>query len=303
MGKFLKKIITIIHKFLNSTLDVYVYFTAVIIVILTAYPFWYILVYSLSGTVRSGLMTTPNNFTIEAYRAVFRSSNIYTAFMVSVLRSTIGPVLSTGVSMLVAYALSRRDLPGRKFFTVYFVLTMYFSAGLIPTYLLIRSLGLMGTFWVYIIPGLMNVYGMIIMRTYIEGLPAELQESAYIDGANELVIFFKIIAPLSTPVIATIMLLTTVQHWNAYTDTLLYNASHTHLHTVQYVLVQLVSTVSLSQSTAAVEQLIADPDRVALTPMAVRMAITVVTVIPISLVYPFLQKYFVKGIIIGAVKG
>jgi putative aldouronate transport system permease protein len=180
---------------------------------------------------------------------------------------------------------------------------MYFGAGLIPYYLLLKKLMLINTFWLYIIPGIMNVYGMILMRTYIESLPSSLHESAYIDGANELVMFFKIIIPLCIPVIAAITLFSCVGHWNSYTDTLIYNSAKPKLYTLQYVLMTFVTTVAATQSENAINDVINQTRHTKLTPMTVRMAITVITVLPISLVYPFLQKYFIKGILIGAVKG
>jgi putative aldouronate transport system permease protein len=301
----LSKITTGIRKFFDFTLDFYVYLILIIVFLVTLYPFWYILVYSLSdpSKLTTGFLLIPAGFSLQSYISTFSIPSVYGAFLVSVARSVIGPFASTLVSMLVAYALSRSDLPGRKFFTWYFVLTMYFGAGLIPTYIIIKSLGLVGSFWVYIIPTLMNVYGMILIRTYIETLPESLQESAYIDGANELVIFYKIIVPLCKPVIAAILLLECVNHWNNYTDTLIFNSSKSQLYTLQYVLVTLVSTAATNQSADVSKRLAANAGRVRLTPMAIRMAVTMITVIPISLAYPFLQKYFIKGIMIGAVKG
>jgi putative aldouronate transport system permease protein len=302
---FLSNVAIRTRKVINFIFEIYIYLVIIVVFAITAYPFWYILVYSLSNPAKlvSGFLVFPTGITLESFIAVFNSPSVVKSFFISIARSSIGPILSTIVSLFVAYSLTRKDLPGRKFFTWYFVLTMYFGAGLIPTYLLIKSLNLTGSFWVYILPSLMNVYGMILMRTYIETLPVAMEESAYIDGANEFVIFYKIIAPLSTPVIAAIILLSCVNHWNSYTDTLIYNSSSPNLYTLQYVLVQLVTTISAGQSEHAIKEMMANPDRVSLTPMVVRMAITIVTVIPISLVYPFLQKYFMKGIMIGAVKG
>ncbi len=294
-----------IRRFFNYTLDFYVYLILFLVFLVTAYPFWYILVYSVSDPlkIRSGFMFLPKGFSLEAYRSVFSNLVVLKAFFVSVLRSISGPLLSTTVSLLVAYGLSRKDLPGRKAITWYFIITMYFGAGLIPTYVLMKALKLVGSFWIYILPGMMNVFGMILMRTYIESLPEELHDSAYIDGANELVIFFKIIAPLCIPVIAAIALLSCVGHWNSYTDTLIYNSLKKELHTLQYVLVQFVHSISARESSTSIDEMIAHSDRITLTPMVVRMAITIITVLPISMVYPFMQRYFIKGIMIGAVKG
>jgi putative aldouronate transport system permease protein len=181
---------------------------------------------------------------------------------------------------------------------------MYFSAGLIPKYLLFRALGLTGTFWVYIFPTAMTAFTMIIMRTYVETIPKELEESAFIDGANEFVIFFKIIMPLCIPVIAAMGLFACVWHWNSYTDTLIYNLGKEHLYTLQFVLVNFVRSVATSQSPEAAKYLgITNIQSPVITPMGVRMAIIFITIIPISLVYPFLQRYFIKGILVGSIKG
>ena len=294
-----------IRKFFNSTLDVSVYVFLGLVLLVTAYPFWYVLVYSFSdpSKITSGFLLYPVQFTLEAYSSIFQSDKIIAAFIVSVARSTIGPILSGLITMMAAYVLSHRELPGRRFLSILFILTMYFGAGLIPYYLLIKSLGLINNFMVYIIPSLTNVFGMILMRTYIESQPLALEESALIDGANDLVIFFRITLPLSVPVIAAVVLFSCVGQWNSYTDTLIYCSTNEKLYSLQYVLVVLVSSVSASQNINTMNDMIQNAGRVKLTPMAIRMAITIVAIIPISLVYPFLQRYFIKGMLIGAVKG
>ena len=294
-----------VRQFFNVTLDIYVYILLVCLFFLTAYPFWYILVYSVSDPLKitSGFLALPRGFNFQGYKVVFDNPNILNAFFISVARSVLGPAISLVVSFMAAYSLSRRELPGNKFFAWYFVVTMYFGAGLIPYYLLIKSLGLIGTFWVYIIPGSMSVFGMILMRTYIESLPEDLHDSAFIDGANEFIIFYKIIMPLCKPVLASIGLLACVNHWNSYTDTLLYNTQNIRLHTLQYILVQIISGFTSASANMDINELIAKSENIAITPMSVRMAITIVTIVPISLVYPMLQRYFIKGIMIGAIKG
>jgi putative aldouronate transport system permease protein len=277
----------------DYVMDAGIYLVIAAVVVVTAYPFWHILMYSFSdpARLRPGGLLWPAGFSVRAYQAAFSSANILHAFLVSAGRSTIGPVTSCTISMMVAYALSRRSLPGRRFFSTYFILTMYFSAGLIPTYLLIRKVGLTGSFLVYVLPRAMDVFGMILMRTYL-------------DGANELRIFSRIVVPLCLPVIAAIALFSCVWQWNSYVDTLIYNFNSEQLYTLQYVLVMIVSTVSSSQSANAVQMMMMRQARqVPLSPMVVRMAITVITIVPISVVYPFLQRYFIKGILVGAVKG
>lgn len=294
-----------IRRFFNATLDIYIYILLLVTFVITAYPFWYILVYSLSDPVRitSGFLLLPKGINLQAYTSVFQSKIILNAFFISVSRSVAGPLASGLISMLVAYGLSHRDLPGRRFLALFFILTMYFGAGLIPYYMLMKTLKFINTFWIYIIPGLMNVFGMVLMRTYVESLPQSLEESALIDGASDLTIFFRITVPLCLPVIAAIMLFSCVGHWNSYTDTLIYNSGNESLYTLQYVLVTFVTTVSASQNVHAINDLINSAGHVKLTPMVVRMAITIIAIIPISLVYPFLQRYFIKGMLIGAIKG
>jgi len=301
----LSRITNTIRKFVNYTLDFYVYIVLLFVFIVTGYPFLYISIYSISGPagVGAGFLLFPRDISFYAFSTVLNNVHVLNSFFISVARSTIGPFLGTTISMMVAYALTHKELPGRRFITMYFVLTMYFSAGMIPMYLLIHSLGLTGSFWVYIFPTLMNVFGMLLMRTYIESLPSALEESAYIDGANEMVIFSRIIVPLSTPVISAIFLLSSVMHWNSYTDTLIYNAAHPELYTLQFVLVQMVTTIASGQSDAALSRLMSDPDSIRISTMTARMAMTVITILPISIVYPVLQKHFIKGILLGAVKG
>jgi putative aldouronate transport system permease protein len=294
-----------VRRFINATLNIYVVAALLVVFAVTAYPFWYILTYSLSNPSKmlSGFLLYPKGINLQAYAYIFQNSRVTDAFLVSVARSVSGPILSTFVSMLAAYVLSHRDLPGRKFLTMFFLLTMYFGAGLIPYYLLIKSLHFINTFWVYIIPGMMNVFGMLLMRTYIETLPQSLEESALIDGANDIVIFFKITIPLCLPVIAAIALFSCVGHWNSYTDTLIYNSSSEKLYTLQYMLVIIVNSVYTNQNGSIIGEMIHQAGRARPSPMTVRMAITIVSIIPISMVYPFLQRYFIKGMLIGAIKG
>jgi len=278
------------------------------VVIVTAYPFWYILIYSISDPqgFSPGIQLLPHAVSMQAFANVITNDSFLNALFISVARSTIGPIISGIITLMIAYAVSHRSLPGRRFFNWYFIFTMYFSAGLIPTYILYRSLGFVGSFWVYIIPSIVNVFGMILMRTYIEALPKELKESAYIDGANDFVIFYKIIAPLCLPVIAAVTLFSAVHQWNAYTDTVIYNAMEPHLHPLQYFLVRMVAGISGGANADVAAQIAMQAGmqgRARLTPMVVRMAVTVVTIIPIAMVYPFLQRYFVKGLLVGSVKG
>ena len=295
--------------FLNGSFTVIMWVFLVSVLVITAYPFWYVFIYSISDPIgfTTGFQFLPHAVSLQAYRGILTNNRFLNAFFISVARSTIGPILSGIVSMMIAYAVSHRDLPGRRFFNWYFIITMYFGAGLIPTYLLYRSLGFVNSFRVYIIPSIVNVYGMILMRTYIESLPSELKESAFIDGANFFVIFYKIIVPLCLPVIAAVTLFSCVHQWNAYTDTVIYNATNQRLHPLQYFLVLMISTLGGAAGQADIAAELArqagEQGRVRLSPIVVRMAVTIITIVPITLVYPFLQRYFVKGLLVGSIKG
>lgn len=271
-----------------------------LVVFLTAYPFIYILIYSVSdpNVVGSSFLLYPKGFNLDSYKAAFEYAEIPHALLVSVTRSVLGPALTIIVTSMVAYPLTREDLIGRKIVSRYFIFTMYFSSGMIPVYLLYSRLGLSGTYWVYILPLLMNVFDMILIKTYIESLPKSLEESARLDGANDIQLFFKIIFPLCKPIIAAVFLFECVNHWNSFMDTMLYNAQNDNLHTLQYVLVNFVET-----RTSSIEQAKAQLGFSRFSSTSLRMSITVIVILPILFVYPFLQKYFAKGLMVGAVKG
>ena len=285
-----------------------VWVSLIVVFILTFYPMYYVLIYSLNEPLAQapGLMWWPREFTTLAYRTILRSQLVHRAFMISVARSTIGPLGMLVVTMLIAYPLSIRILPGRRVLNWYFVLTMYISAGLIPSFLLMFNLGLLESFWVYILPGLVNVFGMIIIRTYMENLPDSLTESAEIDGAGLFRIFTQIVVPLCLPVMAAITLFSAVGQWNAYADALIFNTRSEHLFPLQFVLVRMVhglrfDAAHADQMMQMLEQQV--DGRPLMTPRTMRMAITIVTIIPITLIYPFLQRYFIKGLLIGSIKG
>ena len=200
---------------------------------------------------------------------------------------------------MLAFTLSRPDFQGRRFVSVFLALTMYVSGGLIPVFLLIRDLGMMNSFAVYILPGLVSAFNVFVIRSFIDGLPYALQESAKLDGANDFTIYWRVILPLTKPALATIALFLAVGQWNSWFDTYLYNSSSEHLTTLQYELMKVLQSTQAntdyrSQNMAEV--------MAAVSPESVKMAITMVVTVPILVVYPFLQKYFVKGMTLGAVK-
>jgi putative aldouronate transport system permease protein len=215
----------------------------------------------------------------------------------SVARTVVGTVVGVICTSMLAYVLSRKDFYFHVLFTVLFIITMYVSGGLIPEYLLIaRTLGLSNNFMVYIIPGVIGVYNVILIRSFIQGLPMALQEAAKIDGANDFIIWLKLILPLCKPVIATVALFLAVGQWNSFMDTYLYARE---LPTLQYVLYEIMekATIKIDPHATNIDQL-----KNTVSPLSVRMAITIVSTVPILIVYPFLQKYFVGGMTLGAVK-
>jgi putative aldouronate transport system permease protein len=224
------------------------------------------------------------------------------AFRNSVLRTVIGTGIGVFSAAMVAYVLSRKDFIARKFVSVVFALTLYFSGGMIPVYMLMRDLHLTNSFWVYILPGLVNAWNIFVIRSYIDGLPISLQESAKLDGANDLVIFFRIILPLCKPVLATIALFIAVGQWNSWFDTFLYNSSKDSLTTLQYELMKILANTNASASSSDIFRTGNTDQAPRVSPESIRMAITIIATVPILVVYPFLQKYFVKGLTLGAVK-
>lgn len=274
------------------------------VVTVTLYPFLHVLAVSLNestDTVRGGITIWPREFTLANYEAIFQYGNLLTGFKNSVLRTFIGTVLGVLCASMLAYTLSRRDFQARRFVSVFLALTMYFSGGLIPVYMLIRDLGLINSFWVYIFPTLINAFNVFVIRSYMDGLPYTLQESAKIDGANDFMIFWRIILPLCKPVLATIALFIAVGQWNMWFDTYLYNGSEERLTTLQYELMKVLQSTTTTTQQEYRGQNMSDM-MATVSPESVKMAITVVVTVPILLVYPFLQRYFMKGMIIGAVK-
>ncbi|MCM1154527.1 MAG: carbohydrate ABC transporter permease [Roseburia sp.] len=269
-----------------------------IVVIVTIYPFLNVLAISLNDatdTIRNINFVVPRVFTLNNYKYVFNDADIVKPFFLSVAKTVVGTVLGVICTAMLAYTLSRRDFIFHKPFTILFVVTMYVSGGLIPEYLLImRTLHLGNNFLVYIIPGLIWVYNMILVRSFIDGLPTALQEAAMLDGANDFQIWYMVVMPLCTPVIATIALYYAVGQWNSFMDTYLYAKK---LPTLQYKLYEIMAQATMQIDTHATSNV-----KQAVTPMAIRMAVTIVATIPIIVVYPFLQKYFVGGMTVGSVK-
>lgn len=277
------------------------------IAVITLYPFLNTLAVSLNAgndTIRGGIYLVPRIWTDQNYKAVFANGHILNAFWISVSRTVLATVLSLFLTSMLAYTLSRKDYVLRKPITILVVLTMYFSAGLIPTYFLMKDLHLLNNFLVYVIPGLVSAFNMIVIRTYIQTLPEGLIESAKIDGAGDFRTFISIILPLCQPVLATVALFVAVGQWNSWFDTFLYTSSKQELSTLQFELMKLLSS-SMNLNSSVSGSSGADPAAAAqnmVTPVSIRAAITIVASLPILVVYPFLQKYFVHGLQLGSVK-
>lgn len=278
------------------------------LVIVTLYPFLNTIAVSLNAgndTIRGGIYLLPREWTTQNYVSVFASGTIIPAFWISVARTVLSTVLNLFLTTMLAYTLSRKEYVFRKPITIIFVLTMYFNAGLIPNYFLIKELHLLNSFWVYIIPSMLSAFNMIVIRTYISGLHESLLESARIDGAGEFKIFMKVVFPLCKPVLATIALFVAVGAWNAWFDAFIYTSSHQNLSTLQYELMKLIQSSMNANSSAAVANgagATAESAGSMVTPKSIRAAVTIVASVPILLVYPFMQKHFVVGLNVGSVK-
>ncbi|MBO7745023.1 carbohydrate ABC transporter permease [Paenibacillus sp. MWE-103] len=288
----------------DKSFDVLMYAFLCLVFVVTFYPFWNILVVSLNDAtdaVRGGLYLWPREFTLESYRSILRNSELIGSVKVTVLRTVVGTPLSVLAIALMAYALSKRELIAWRFFTLFFIFTMYFGGGLIPTYMIIKSLQLIDSFWVFVFPGLIGVFLMILVRTYIEQLPPELEESAKIDGANDLQIFASVVLPLCVPVLATIALFIGIGHWNSWYDSYIYTYKP-ELKTLQAVLVKILNQYQTGAMVSEAEALAKSSKRIPVSGESIRMAVTMVSTVPIMLVYPFIQRFFVKGIMMGAIK-
>ncbi|WJH33755.1 carbohydrate ABC transporter permease [Paenibacillus sp. CC-CFT747] len=273
------------------------------------YPFLYILIYSLNDgkdSMLGALYFYPRQFTLDNYAQVFHNPKIWQAYRITIMRTLLGTILHVSLCTLMAYALSKKTLPGRTFFTFYIFLPTIFSAGFIPYFITLQKLHLVNTFWVYIVPMLFSFFHIVIIRTFLQGIPEELEESARIDGYGDFQIFLRVILPLSGPVLATISLFNGVAHWNDwFTGT--YFVSDKSLIPVQTLLQQMLTeaeALSSSMQRAAQQGGQTMNNNVAgATPESLRMALLVITVFPILCIYPFLQRYFVKGVMMGSVKG
>ncbi|AIQ57801.1 carbohydrate ABC transporter permease [Paenibacillus borealis] len=284
----------------DMLLDIFVYLFLITLGVMMLLPLVNVLSKSVSEewAITSGKVgILPVGFQLDTLRQVISSSMFIRAFGVSVVVTVAGTLISILMTALTAYPLSKRNLPGISFFMVLFIFTMLFSGGLIPNYLLMRQLHLINNLWVLILPGMISVFNMLVIKSYYESLPEALEESARIDGAKTYTILFRIILPLSMPVIATIALFYAVGYWNDYFGPMIY-INDTALKTLQLYLQDVVMDASAAN---AVNKSV--DDLMNMSPEGIRAATVVASTVPILFVYPFLQKYFIKGVLIGSVKG
>ncbi len=272
------------------------------------FPFYYLFINTISDNdlVKKGAINfIPKGLHIDNYTSLLKANEIGQAFLVSIGRTLLGTALMVVASAFVGYLVTKQEMWHRKFWYRFLVITMYFNAGLIPWYLNMSMLGLTNTFMAYIIPGIVAPYNIILVKTYIESIPAELEESAFMDGASYMVIFRKIIWPLSKPILATIAIFGAVGHWNSFTDSLILMQGAPELYTLQHRLYNYLNTASNlsaimgSGSTGMSDQTMSS----LLNTKVIKYTISMVSIIPILVVYPFMNRYFEKGIMLGAVKG
>ena len=273
----------------------------ILFVVITLYPVLNTLAISLNdGTdaLRGGIYLWPRKWTMKNYITVLQKDNLITGAIVSVARTVIGTILSLVANAILAFIVSRKRFLFKKQLSLFWVITMYVNGGMIPTFLLYKNLHLTNSFWVYVVPGMISAFNMLVIRTYMNGIPDSLEESAQLDGAGYTTIFVKIISPLCKPVYATVALFVAVGQWNSWFDAMLYNRMSDKLTTLQYELMKLLSSVTNQGNSAeAMKNALGT-----VTPTSVRAAATILTMLPIICLYPFLQRYFVTGLTIGGVK-
>lgn len=281
----------------DRIVDVVIYSMLGLLTLITIVPFLQVITISVSPSevvMQYGMHLFPTKFDFSGYKKVFDYDLIWRSYYNTIVRTLLGTSLSLILTILGAYPLSKKYLPNRNFWTGFIVFTMYFSGGLVPSYILVNNLGLRDTLGALIIPGAISAYNLIIMRNFFMSIPESIEESARIDGANDIYILFKIIIPLSLPIIATISLWYGVGHWNAWFDNMIYMTTQT-----KFVLQYVLRTILLEGSTAD----IGSDQSIVVNSDTMKMATLVVATLPIICIYPFLQKYFVKGVMVGSLKG
>lgn len=291
------------ESLLSKGFDVLNHMVMTMVIVIMTLPFYYLIVNSITPDtiiLKHGYAMIPKIISFEAYYLIFAASNtLLNAFGITLFITIVGTLLNLAVTFFFSYSLSRRELPGRKGMMVYLIISMMFSGGLIPWAIVIKNCGLINSIWVYILPSLMNPFYVILARNFFMDISESLHDAAVIDGANEFRILMSIILPVSKPIIATVALFYAVDNWNKWYEALLF-INKQELFSLQYILYQLLNKVNSLQS-AAVQK--SGQPSMMLSSESLKFATVVVTTVPIMLVYPFLQKHFIKGIMVGSVKG
>lgn len=271
----------------------------------TIYPFWHVLMYSFSNSKRAisgGLFFWPRGFSLESYRVILKTAQIWISYKNSILVTLIGTLIAVTLSSIVAWPLAHRNIPGRRGFTIYILITMLFSGGMIPTYLVVSNLGLINSLWSMIIPSCLSAYNTFILRNYMQNISPSLEESAKIDGANDATILLRIILPLSKPALAAIAMFYGLSFWKNYMNCLLYT-NKSDLQVLPLYLRSIMNSSADSAIAATNDYSKMQEQTVLLTEESIKMTCVAVSVIPILIAYPYLQRYYTSGLMVGAVKG
>ena len=279
-------------------------FLMLLVILLTIYPMYYCAIVSISSgaaVTRGEVIFLPVGFDITAYKVIFGNEQIFLAYRNTIFYTALGTAINIVMTALCAYPLSRPRLQGRKFFNFIFMLTMFISGGMIPMYLQIKSLHMLDTLWAIVLPGAINTYNMIIMRSFFSSIPEEMHEAAEIDGASHFQVLLRVVIPLSQTIIATLVLFYAVAHWNSYLSALLY-LSDSRKMPLQMIIRKMVIDSDIASMTTANASSSAGTDTL-LTENKLKYAIVIISVMPMVFIYPFLQKYFVNGVMVGGIKG
>lgn len=289
----------------DNIMDTVIYAILIVVFVMTVYPFYYSVVISFNHGIdasRGGIYFWPRVFSLDNYKAVFSNQELLTGFGITISRTVVGTFATLLFTGLFAYSLANNQLIFRTTYITLLIIAMYFSGGLIPYFILIKKLHLMNSFLVYIVPLLLNAFYTIIMMSFFRELPQELKESAKMDGASDMRIFFRVVIPISAPVFATVALFAGVEHWNSWLDAAFF-VTDKELKTISFMLMELINKANLTAVQGVDAERAATYAAQTFTAETIRMATMIVVVIPIVCVYPFLQRYFVKGIMVGSIKG
>mgnify|MGYP002764926556 FL=1 len=273
--------------------------------LICVYPFYYLIINSFSdnnAAAAGEVMWWFKGFHLQNYKDVLGLDGLATAAWISVARTVIGTVFTVLASAYLGFMFTQQKMWARSFWYRFVVITMYFNAGLIPMFITMKNLHLTNNFWVYILPAIVQPFNIILVKTYIESIPASLQEAAEVDGAGTLTVFYKIVLPMCTPILATVAIFSAVNQWNSFQDTLIY-MTDSKLYSLQYLLYTYINQASALANSVKANAANVSALASAATPTSIRMTVSVIVVLPIMFTYPFFQRFFVKGMMLGAVKG